>query len=430
MSTAYAMAAVSAVLREQLRSTLVAHKVETAVGGSLDVSALPPDRVLPPGGPEPNRLNLFLYAVNHNPGWRNMRLPARDAAGDRVGNPFLALDLHYLLTAFAANEFGAEVLLGHGMQILHETPFLTRSVITRVLASAAIPVGLASNLKACGLADQIEQIKITPQPMNLDEMSKVWTSLQGHYRATAAYLVTVVLIESLSSARSALPVLTRNIAPVPFQQLVLDSVTHASDDTLPILPGEPIRLRGHGLRADAAQVLIAGQDLTAAVTRFADTEIELTLPKPLPPDLRAGLLTARVVHPVPSLPGFTSNLAAFALRPSVTAQRKSFTNSTLNGVAVRGGDIELTLTPLAGAEQQVTLLLNERNAPANRPGRAYRFDAPPGNGVIAPATSAATVLVPYRNVVPGSYLVRAQVDGAESVLALGASKYDKPNVTI
>ena len=43
-----------------------------------------------------------MYAVEANPGWRNEGLPAFDASGRaRVGNPPLALDLRYLLSAYS-----------------------------------------------------------------------------------------------------------------------------------------------------------------------------------------------------------------------------------------------------------------------------------------------------------------------------------------
>jgi len=45
--------------------------------------------------------------------------------------------------------------------------------------------------------------------LNTEEMSKLWTATQTHYRPTAAYHVSVVLIESQYPTRAALPVLTR-----------------------------------------------------------------------------------------------------------------------------------------------------------------------------------------------------------------------------
>ncbi|MDE3084662.1 MAG: DUF4255 domain-containing protein [Verrucomicrobiota bacterium] len=433
MSTAYAIAAVTAVLRSLIDSALKVQDIDAALGTTVTVSALPPDRVNPDAGADPDQLNLFLHGVEQNPGWRNLGLPTRNPAGDRVSSPPLALDLHYTLTAFGSKELFAEALLGHGMQAFHEIPFLTRQRIIDTLKVNGSSSNFDKALNVSLLSDQLEQIKITPAPFSADDISKLWTALQGRYRPTAAYIVTVVLIESGRSSKSALPILTRNIQVLPFAHLAIDSIVNADDETAPILPGSSVRIAGHGFNA-AKLLLIDGLDLTSAITHTADTEIKLTLPNSLPAGLHAGLVTAQVFQPVPGISnpqaGFSSNITTFALRPSVTATRLSHHNSTLNGITVRSGDIQLTFTTPVGKNQRVTLLLNEKNPPSTRAAYAYRFDAPPGNGVVDPATETSAIVLPYKNVAPGAYLVRAQVDGAESVLQLTAGKYSSPNITI
>ena len=53
-------------------------------------------------------------------------LPSRDASGRlRLTNAPLALDLHYLLSAYSGGDLHAEILLGYAMQLLHEMPVLT-----------------------------------------------------------------------------------------------------------------------------------------------------------------------------------------------------------------------------------------------------------------------------------------------------------------
>ena len=78
------------------------------------------------------------------------------------------------------------------------------------IARRSIPLRLWARLcrrrcarwPSCGLADQLEQIKITPEYLSTEEMSKLWTAVQSHYRPTAAYMATVVLIESTLPARA------------------------------------------------------------------------------------------------------------------------------------------------------------------------------------------------------------------------------------
>ena len=87
MGNALAIAAVTAVLKDLLNNGLIDHNVTGAVGGNVTVSALPPDRVFAPGTQEGNQLNLFLYQVAPNVGWRNVGLPSRDERGGRLTPP-------------------------------------------------------------------------------------------------------------------------------------------------------------------------------------------------------------------------------------------------------------------------------------------------------------------------------------------------------
>ncbi len=202
MSSPLAIAAVTAVLKDLLDNALIEHSVSNATG-PVTVTAQAPDRVR--GNMQDTaQLNLFLYRVALNQGWLNAQLPSRDTRGDRTTNPPLALDLQYLLSAYERNDFEAEILLGYAMQRLHETPVLTREAIRKTLAAPALGA-----LTASDLADQIELIKITFMPLSLDELTKLWSALQSNYRPSAAYHVSVVLIDSHQPARAPLPVLTR-----------------------------------------------------------------------------------------------------------------------------------------------------------------------------------------------------------------------------
>jgi hypothetical protein len=96
-------------------------------------------------------------------------VPSRSANGDRISNPWLALDLRYLLTAYGSGPLHAEILLGQAMFVLHEMPVLTRDAIRAV---SATPVALLAGLTISELADQIEQIKIVPQVMSVEEISE------------------------------------------------------------------------------------------------------------------------------------------------------------------------------------------------------------------------------------------------------------------
>src|SRR5262249_31857183 len=111
-------------------------------------------------------------------------------------------------------DLNAEILLGYGVQLLHETPVLTRDQLRTVLAPVSPVTGNLlpepfGSLSAIDIADQVELIKISPVFLSTEELSKLWTAMQARYRPTMAYLVSVVLIQATDSVRSAPPVLKR-----------------------------------------------------------------------------------------------------------------------------------------------------------------------------------------------------------------------------
>ena len=236
MSSPLAIGAVSAVLRNLLDNGLV--EAGAAMGTSVAVSAVAPDTINLENADDPPRLNLFLYRVTPNRGWSNVDLPSRSAvSGERLTNAPLALDLHYMLTAYGTADFQAEILLGYAMHLLHERPVLDRAAIRRALNPSPLDVSMLppvfQALTASDLADQVELIKITPEAMSIDDLSTLWTAIQTNYRPSSAYQVSVVLIEGTRPAVSPLPVLSRGKR---------DPVTHrdrgvvVNPDLLPPLP--------------------------------------------------------------------------------------------------------------------------------------------------------------------------------------------------
>src|SRR5213078_3461702 len=145
-----------------------------AMGQGVTVTAVAPDLVQTTGADARPRLNIFLYQVTFNGALRNNDLPSRNDRGERISNPSLALDLHYLITAYGVQDLQAEVLLSYAMQLLHETPILTREAIRIALAPPGVDAALLPTiyqaLRASALADQIETLKITPASVNSDEL--------------------------------------------------------------------------------------------------------------------------------------------------------------------------------------------------------------------------------------------------------------------
>jgi hypothetical protein len=436
MSTALAIAATTAVLKHFLDEAM--GKAQLALLGTITVSAVPPDHITT-GTNETSQLNLFMYHATPNIGWRNAHEPSRDGRGERSANPPLALDLHYLLSAYGAEDFHAEMLLGVGMQLMHQLTVLTRDAIRAAFTppqggalSAAMQV-----LATTELAEQIELIKICPQTLSIDELSKLWSATQECYRPTAAYSASVVLIESRSSFKSALPVRERKLYAMPLRQPVIASV---EPQMIALTPGAALKLHGQELLAPNTVVRF-GTGGEQAPTANASTDTQLLVP--LLTTLLAGVNTVQVVQQLligpPTLhEGFVSNVAAFVLRPSIA--KKTVNNEAVYditpsttpaiGTAPRSGTITIKFNPVVGKQQRVELLLNELNPPTDRAARAYTFTAPSRD---QPATDATTdtLAIPIFGVQQGDYLVRVRVDGAESSLDINANnRYITPGVKI
>src|SRR5438094_172682 len=101
MSSTFAIASVTAVLKRLLENGLIDHGVAEAIGGDVVVSALPPDRVTT-GAEERPQLNLFLHQVTPNTGLSASSRSDIGASEGRKRPAPLALNLHYLLTSYGA----------------------------------------------------------------------------------------------------------------------------------------------------------------------------------------------------------------------------------------------------------------------------------------------------------------------------------------
>jgi hypothetical protein len=432
VSGALAIAAVTAVLKDLLNNGIIANDLSSIAGNPVKVTSKPPD-LLKAGTDEEAGLNLFLYHTTHNTALRNNALPALDRLGDRVSNPPLALDLHYLLMAYGKDDYQAEILMGYAMQQLHETPVLTRAAIRASLSaipSLQVSGGMLPSafqaLAASDLADQIELVKIVPEPLSVEDLSKLWAAFQAnHFRLTTGYAASVVLIQSQKSARATLPVLKSGLFVAPLARPTINQVVSSAPP-----PADPritatstILIKGSALRADVTRVQIGEATVTPADPGDAQIDVDLGAVA----GLRAGVQATQVIHQLllgdPAVPhrGFESNVIPFVLHPVITVPAS---------VSLGTGSLTVTFTPGVGKTQRTTLYLYEHNAPDTRPARAYSFAAPRDNGITGGAATTAIIAFAISNIVPGAYLAYVTVDGAESPLGLTAGQFDSPTVTV
>ncbi len=405
-------------------TTVLGQAIGSAVGeivSGAGVTMLRPDA---PGFDSQARVNLYLYQVTPNVAWRNDDLPTRGSwEGEMVRRPQAALDLHYLLTFFGEEgSVEPQRLLGATVTALHARPVLTRGAIRAVIRTST-EADEDHYLAGSDLADQVDLVRFSPLPLNLEELSKLWSVFfQTPYALSVAYQGSVVLLEADGSPQQAAPVRERGIHVSPVSRPVVEQILSRSRSGEPITAGRPILstddlvLSGRGLRGAETRVFVGG--IEADLQEVGNTQIIL----PIPAQLQAGTRTAQVVHRTAE-----SNEKAFALRPSITLVERDVDGS---GDEPRSGEITVRLAPEVGREQRASLVLNERHPPDDRPARSYSFDAPSRTSPDDPETDAE---LPFAvgSLAPGRYLIRVRIDGAESLLETDSSgKYSTPQVEI
>lgn len=390
MSNALAIAATTATLRNLLQAQIP--NLDPTLS-DLEVTTQPPD--LARRGKRKAQVNLFLYQTMVNGAWRNLDMPRQVRSGE-AATPPLALNLHYLITAYGRgeadddNEAVGHRVLGSLMSVLHDHPLLGRDEIRDALPDS-------------GLSDQFERLRITPFTMPLEEMSKLWTAFQTQYRLSVGYEVTVVLIDSRRAARAPLPVLKRGdadrgamvvAAKAPTLRNLLPPRSQAAARL-----GEDVVIAGDGLSVSDSKVRFTSLRL--------DNSIELT-PAPgnnpgelvvhLPTHAQApdivwvpGFYSVAMSVRHPEVPPITSNELVFALAPRIS----------LTPLQAPPGDLTLTLTcdPPISLSQRVLLLFGDQQfgpkSPIAAPTNTVEFDVP--------------------GAIEGTYVVRLRIDGVDSI---------------
>jgi len=410
MSNALAISGVTSVLQFYLGN--VYSTLTPLFGGTVSITARAPDLVqndLGTGSSFENQVNLFLHQVTHNAGWRNVELPSVDADGKtRLKNPPLALDLHYLLTAYGSADWQAEALLGYGLMMLHENPVLTRDDIKHALNNLTSPSlpNFPAALAASGLAEQIEMIKITPSPLGREEMAWLWTALKADYRPTFPFQVSVVLMQPQLATTLAWPVLRRSfqaLAQSPAQILAI-----APPNGQPVAaPGDTVTITGEYLNG-FNQVSLSNPQLGTPTTAPASLLSNNSLTFVVPSDavnfpagvytLTAQVLSAanKVVQSSNSLP-----LAVAAVIPDQTATVVNNADGSL---------VTVSFTPYAWDGQSVSLALSSPSSLGSIMASAQPFITtnPP-----TIATSKLSFQFPP-GLPTGPQLARLQVDGVTS----------------
>jgi hypothetical protein len=434
MSNSLGIATVTSSLRAVLENAFKSDDNFDDALPNAQVTTVLPIAVSSSGLPDVGA-NIFLFQVTPNAAGRNMDLPTRNAQGDLISRPRVALDLHYMITFYGSDDLlEPQRLLGLAVRALNRKPVLSPALVDQAVTQLVTSNPVFAFLSRSNLAAASEPIRLTPISLPVDELSRLWSlfSFQSKFSLSIVYIASMLLVDTDDPTRTALPVTTTNVYVDAGGPPEIDRVIPAGDPAAPITPHLALSIVGSGFGSAATdvQVLIDGSEV--ATTDVSPTAIDLTLP-----DLPAGTHGLQIARPrfMGTPPtrhqGLLSNLVPLVLRPVIDTSPGNAPTvffvltspsdpdddpppEVVDSVTVVSGHLRLTVNPSVNPGQTVVIYLNERQLVSGTSARAYTVpvDLDPGAG------STTVVVARFRRVVPATYMIRIQVDGATSALTI------------
>ncbi|MEM9264310.1 MAG: DUF4255 domain-containing protein [Cyanobacteria bacterium P01_F01_bin.13] len=402
MSNHLAIATVTATLQRLLQGA-----IQRDVDGAR-VTTLKPNSI---GNSTPESgINMFLYQVTYNSALRNSDTAAFRSKKGPIRR-HSSLDLYYMLSAYGNDtELEPQRLLGSVVRALSDKTVLTREMIDAAIEDASF-------LRDSDLTNHPQQITINPVDMDMDELSKVWsTFFQAPYSLSMVYKVMAVVIDGELSTQHALPVRETTFKSAPFAyQPKVDKILADTGPRSPIDANATLRVVGRQLNSSNTKVKVGHTELVP--TSVTNTEIILSLNDAPPQMLQAGIQPLQVLHyrtPQSAAIPVASNACPFVLCPTLTSVQVD----GLEGIDddPRRGNLHVSTALPVGATQRAVIALNEWSVESPA---VYLFEAPPRK------SDTSCLTVPINNVKPGEYLIRLQVDGADSQLGVDTDPNSK-----
>lgn len=160
------------LLRENMQDIIPSDSISLVSPGEIE-------------GKDNIRISLFLFQIEENIYLRNLDMEVLGPS--KLKAPPLALDLYYMLTSYPSSgiqdrtERTAEEhrILGRAMQVLHDNPILTGSVLKGSLSAYDT------------------ELHVINSALSLDDMTKIWSTFKDKsFRPSVCYQITPVKIES------------------------------------------------------------------------------------------------------------------------------------------------------------------------------------------------------------------------------------------
>lgn len=415
MSNHLAIATVTATLQRLLQA---------GIQRDLDGARVTTVRPGSAGGLPDMGVNVFLYQVLSNAALQNADTTPFRTKGMALRRQ-AALDFYYILS-FYGNEADLEPqrLLGSVVRTLNDYPSLSSTLIQDTVADSTL-----GYLADSDLATQPQAVKLMPMDLALEDLSKIWSIFfQTPYALSIAYKASAIIIEGLDSGQRALPISHRypQVSSPYGAYPVVEQILSTGGRYDPITATSTLRILGQNLKGTPPLVRIGPWSGEPEVV--SDRELHLPL-RNLGAALHAGVQTLQVVHstavsaprtghtPPGRTHGLESNGVPFVVRPRVTAVTVAAIAGS--GEDPRSGSLAVETDVALGLGQRYLLTLNPWTATTDQTTPQATPQPPPQTYVFEGRRhpqQGQQAEFPILEVPPGEYLVRLQVDGAESLL--------------
>ena len=438
MSNYLAIATVTAAIQRMLQNAIAID-----VPGAT-VTTVRPDN--PSGGGMPQAgINLYLYQITPNPAWRNMDLRTRRPKGDLIKQKLLGWDLYYILTFYGnERELEPQRLMGTAVRTFVDSPTLTPEILRDATNSASYPF-----LANSDLIDQSVMVKLIPSAITTEDLSRIWSVFfQIPYTLSLPYQATAVLIEGTTAGRRELPITAPQIS-VTTARPQIEELAKQTGNQLPVTLGprssyidraDTLIIRGKQLQGVNTRVQIGDAQLTPQ--KVSNTEVCLSrsnLSESEARLLRAGVQGVKIVlwevKKVPSREGeepreevverdIFSNTVPIGVRPTVTVDIvETMTEVEEDEEGRYQARVTVPVDAIVEEQQRVYLFLNSTTTSTG-----YIFQKLPNNerSQNEPQQNGWPIDFQIKAVEPGEYLVRVQIDDAESCLKKEGDRFAYP----
>jgi Pvc16 N-terminal domain len=422
MSNHLAIATVTATL-----ARIIQTGIQSATGSAPKVTMLQPSAgsAIPETG-----VNVYLYQVSPNTSYINSDLTHRRPKGDLIRRAQIGVDLSYMLTVYGDEQrMEAQIFMSAILRTLVDYPFLTSSMFQETIDDPQYDF-----LNGSTLPEQTERVRLTPLALNSSEAFQIWSQLpQAKSTLAILYQATVVLIEGNAMGDVPMPVSERRTYVGQNQPYIDRIAQEGKDPRTAITLQSKLSIFGRNFESADTKVRIGQTIVTPqAITNNQLTVNLLNLKELQGVNLPAGVQSLQVLHSPPSRPApndrkggpdfaIESNAIAFILCPSIDGEalvvNRPPAGGWLGGVFQssnrdpRNGEIILKVDNIVTPSQRALITMNRLLTSETKDNLiSFIFSAKDRQ------TDTNELTFPFERLQPGEYLIRVQIDGADSEL--------------